>query len=165
MLQTVIVSCRGARSEIAGAAAGAAGRGPAQRVGSGTACCRAGLLLALVLAACAAPQVTGQVVTIGQIQAHPREHVGRTAVIEGEVTGTMSLVLARYFTLDDGTGTINVVTGGVLPRKGEWLRVAGRVSDVLSLGSESTLILIEDEAGHPPDGGGVLRSGAQAARH
>ena len=44
-----------------------------------------------------------------------RTWVGKHVVIEGQVTHMMFLLLVRYFTLDDGTGTMNVVTEKPLP--------------------------------------------------
>lgn len=101
--------------------------------------------MALVLAACTGAPLSGKAVTIEAIRNDPRAHVGRSVVIEGEVTATMSLVLVRYFTLDDGTGSMNVVTDRTLPAKGQRMRVAGKVSDLFSFGSESTLVLVEEQ--------------------
>lgn len=120
---------------------------------SRTASCRARSLLAaalLLLAACAGTPVAGNAVSIEAIQGDPRTWVGRRVVIEGQVTHTMSLVLARYFTLDDGTGTMTVLTDRPLPARGQRMRVSGKVSDFFSLGSEGRLVLMEDPGESDP---------------
>lgn len=106
--------------------------------------------VSLLLLACAGTPVAGNAVSIGAIQGDPRTWVGKRVVIEGQVTHTMSLLLARYFTLDDGTGTMNVLTDKPLPARGQRLRVTGKVSDFFSFGSDSTLILMEEAGETPP---------------
>ena len=51
--------------------------------------------------------------------------MGKRVVIEGQVTHMMLLV--RYFTLDDGTGTMNVVTEKPLPAQAQ--TVAAKIAD------------------------------------
>lgn len=102
-------------------------------------------VLILALAGCAGLPLSGNAVTIKDIRDDPRTYVGHSVVIEGEVTDTMSLVLVRYFTVYDGTGSMFVVTDKTLPRKGQRMRVAGKVNDVFSFGSETTLVLMEEQ--------------------
>ncbi|MBI3805781.1 MAG: hypothetical protein HY282_18670 [Nitrospirae bacterium] len=82
-------------------------------------------------------------VPIGEIQGHPRDWVGKTVQVAGEVKDAYSLVLYKYFILTDGTGEIQVVTSKPLPRKGERLNIQGKVEEGFSFGSESRTILRE----------------------
>jgi len=99
---------------------------------------------------------------IGQIIDNPRAYVDKTVTIEGNVTGMFSLVVFKYFTVNDGTASINVVTDRPLPRKGQRIRVRGKVSELFSLGSQSLLVLLEDdkEEGVP----GIETTGVPQAR-
>ena len=77
---------------------------------------------------------------------NPRFYVDRTVVVEGQVETVVSLVLLKYFTVNDGSGSINVVTTQPLPRKGERIRVMGKVHEVFSFGSETLLVMVEEKA-------------------
>ncbi len=82
-------------------------------------------------------------VTIGEIQGHPRDWVGKTVQLSGEVKDAYSLIFYKYFVLQDNTGEIQVVTSKPLPRKGEKLNIQGKVEEGLSIGSESRTIIRE----------------------
>ncbi|MBI2318121.1 MAG: hypothetical protein HYY28_14245 [Betaproteobacteria bacterium] len=56
----------------------------------------------------------------------------------------MSLVIVKHFTVNDGSGGINVVTERPLPQKGQRIRVTGKVNELFSLGTETLLVLIEE---------------------
>lgn len=81
---------------------------------------------------------------IGDIKNHPREYAGKEVTVSGEVTGTFSLLVVKYFTLRDGTGEITVVTQRPMPKEGERLKVKGTVREAFSLGAE-TLLVIEEK--------------------
>jgi aspartyl/asparaginyl-tRNA synthetase len=103
------------------------------------------LAAALLLAACT-PRPK-----IKEIVDHPRDFAGKVVQIEGEVKSVFSLIVLKYFTLDDGSGTITVVTEKPLPRKGERLTVKGKVEEGFSLGDQTmTLIVEEKDAGSTP---------------
>ena len=59
--------------------------------------------------------------------------------------GLLSLFVVKYFTLNDGTGSINVITEKPLPKKGQRIRVTGKVSELFSLGRETLLVLMEQD--------------------
>jgi hypothetical protein len=63
--------------------------------------------------------------------------------ISGEVTEVFSLIIVRYFTVSDGTGEINIVTDRPLPAKGEKIKVKGLIKEASSLGTQTTLVLVE----------------------
>lgn len=103
------------------------------------------ILAALLLAACT-PRPS-----IKEIIDHPRDYAGKQVQIQGEVKSIFSLIVVKYFTLDDGTGSITVVTDKPLPNKGERLTVKGTVEEGFSLGDQTmTLIVEEKESGAAP---------------
>jgi len=82
---------------------------------------------------------------IKEILNDPRTYVDHTVTVQGEVTGVLSLFVFKYFTLNDRTGKINVVTERPLPRQGQTIKVTGKVKEVFALGSETLLVLVEDD--------------------
>ena len=68
-----------------------------------------------------------QAVRIRDLIDDPRTYVDRTVTIDGEVVGMLSLFVVKYFTVNDGTASINVFTAKPLPRKGQRIRVTGKV--------------------------------------
>ena len=60
-------------------------------------------------------------------------------------TGVLSLLVVKYFTVQDGAKAINVITERPLPRKGQRIRVVGKVHEGLSWGEHTLLVLIEDK--------------------
>jgi hypothetical protein len=82
---------------------------------------------------------------IDQIMGDPRGYVDNTVTIEGRVTDYFSLMLVKYYTVSDGTGSINVVTGRTLPAVGQKVKVRGKVTEVFSLGTRRLIVLMEDD--------------------
>ena len=81
---------------------------------------------------------------IADIRNNPRHYADKEVTVSGEVTGTFSLVVIKYFTLRDGTGEITVVTQRPLPKEGERLKVRGVVREAFSMGSGSLLVIVEE---------------------
>lgn len=98
-----------------------------------------GLFLA-TLAACSPFVAT----PIQQIQSNPRQYADKRVRISGTVTETFSLLVLKYFILNDGTGEMYVVTRKTMPAKGEKVKVTGTVRDAFSLGDMQLLVLLED---------------------
>jgi len=82
---------------------------------------------------------------IRQILKDPRAYDGKTVTVQGDVSDTFSLVVIKYFELNDGTGVIRVVSDKALPSKGQQLKVTGRIRQAFSLGDQSIMVLIEGE--------------------
>jgi hypothetical protein len=102
---------------------------------------RHGLVIAaLLVAACSSNP------RIDQIMGDPRGYVDNTVTIEGKVTDQFSLVLVKYYTVSDGSGSIGVVTSRTLPAVGQKVKVRGRVTEVFSLGTKRLIVLMEDDA-------------------
>ena len=81
---------------------------------------------------------------IGDITNNPRHYAGKEVRVSGKVSGTFSLVVVKYFTLQDDTGEIAVVTDRPLPKEGERLAVKGTVREAFSIGRESLLVIVEE---------------------
>ncbi len=94
----------------------------------------------LLVVACA------PMVPIREVANNPREYAGEAVTLEGDVSAVYSLVVFKYFELSDGTGTIGVVSNKPLPRKGEHVRVTGRLEEAFSLGDFSMTVLIEGDS-------------------
>lgn len=97
------------------------------------------MAMALLLAACA------PVTPIKNIIDHPRDYADKSVTVQGEVKNVFSLIFIKYFTLDDGSGTITVVTERPLPQKGEKLKVKGTVKEGFSLGDQTMTLIVEDK--------------------
>jgi hypothetical protein len=105
----------------------------------------AGALLALLLVACRT--------TINQILAEPGRFADQEVTVGGQVVKSASVLGRGAYQIDDGTGTLWVVTKRGAPRQGARVAVKGRVRDVVNLGEivplppevGSGLVLIETE--------------------
>jgi hypothetical protein len=80
---------------------------------------------------------------IGDIVGHPRDYVDREVTISGEVTGTFSLFVVKYFIVRDSSGEISVISEKPLPAKGENIKVKGTVKEAFSIGAKTALVLVE----------------------
>jgi hypothetical protein len=105
----------------------------------------AGAVLALALVACRT--------TINQILAEPGRYANQEITVGGQVVKSVSLLGRGAYQIDDGTGTLWVVTKSGAPRQGARVGVKGRVRDVVNLGEViplppeigSGLVMIETE--------------------
>jgi aspartyl/asparaginyl-tRNA synthetase len=79
---------------------------------------------------------------IKDILDHPRAYENKEVTVYGTVTGGASLIVTKYFELQDDSGSIKVVTDRVLPKQGEKLRVTGRMESI-ELGSERLIVIRE----------------------
>jgi aspartyl/asparaginyl-tRNA synthetase len=102
---------------------------------------RAALPFLFLLAACVpSPKIK-------DIVEHPRNYAGKQVQVTGEVKSVFSLVFVKYFSIDDGTGVITVVTQKPLPAKGERLTVKGKVEEGFSLGDQTMTLIVEEQEG------------------
>ncbi len=102
---------------------------------------QAALPAAMLLLAACTPKTD-----IRQILADPRAYEGKTVTLDGEVTETFSLLIIKYFRLDDGTGSIGVVSDNPLPAKGQRMKVTGEVREAFSLGDKNLTVVMEQSA-------------------
>jgi hypothetical protein len=82
---------------------------------------------------------------IKKILDNPRDYSDKTVTVSGEVTGTFSLLVIKYFTVRDDTGEITVVTPKLLPRKGSRITVKGTVQEAFSLGDQQLIVIVEPD--------------------
>lgn len=82
---------------------------------------------------------------IHKILTSPRDYADKQVTISGTVVDVFSIVLLKYFTLNDGTGEMIVVTQRPMPTKGDKIKVRGTVQEAFSLGDQQLLVLIENK--------------------
>ena len=83
---------------------------------------RAFLAGAVILLAGCAP------VTIGRITADPSRYRNKSVTVEGTVTNSVGVMGKGGYQIDDGTGSIYVISGSGVPSRGSRVEVTGRVS-------------------------------------
>lgn len=81
---------------------------------------------------------------IGALLKDPRQYEGKAVSIRGKVIDRTSLVVVKYFNLQDDTGEIRVVTDQPLPLVGETVRVKGRVREAFAVGDSQLVVFIEE---------------------
>jgi hypothetical protein len=79
---------------------------------------------------------------INDVLSHPRDYDSKEITIHGTVTDAASILVVKYFILEDSTGSIKVVTDRVLPKKGEQLTVTGYLQSI-EIGPERWIVLRE----------------------
>ncbi|HEV8254854.1 MAG TPA: hypothetical protein VGQ78_08865 [Vicinamibacteria bacterium] len=90
---------------------------------------RAGAVLALMaLSGCATK-------TINKLMADPHRYANRDVRLAGHVVKSVSLLGRGAYQIDDGTGTLWVISKTGVPRRGAHVKVKGKVRDVVDLGS------------------------------
>jgi hypothetical protein len=101
----------------------------------------AGLLAVAVMAV----GLTGcQETTVSRLLAEPERWRTKEVGLKGNVVQSVSLLGHGAYKLDDGTGTIWIVSQHGVPREGARVAVKGEVRDVVDLG---TLIPLPKEIG------------------
>ncbi len=83
---------------------------------------------------------------IAKILQNPRNYEGTQVMVSGRVAETFSLVVIRYFVIRDDTGEITVVTERSAPKKGEQIKVIGKVEAAFSLGDKQLIVIKENPA-------------------
>ena len=82
--------------------------------------------------------------TVAKVLAEPNRYRNHDAKLSGDVTESVSLLGHGAYKLDDGTGTIWIVSRRGVPRKGARVEVKGEVKDVVDI---STIFKLPDEIG------------------
>jgi hypothetical protein len=111
-----------------------------------TAAAAAALALCLGLTGC-------RETTINKLLAEPNRYHDEEVGLRGEVVKSASVLGTGAYQLDDGTGTIWVVSKKGVPRQGARVAVKGKVRDVVDVGGVislpreigSGLVLVESE--------------------
>lgn len=83
--------------------------------------------------------------TISRILAEPQRYTHRGDVrLDGDVTESMSFLGHGAYKLDDGTGTIWVISNHGVPRRGARVKVHGKIRDVVDV---STIMRLPEQIG------------------
>jgi hypothetical protein len=104
----------------------------------------------LVLAAAALLALAGcqGATDIKKLLDNPAAYEGQTVRVAGTVKETAGILTVGVFTLDDGTGTIPVITTvGGSPREGAKVGVEGKFRSAFTLGTK-TVAAIEETKRH-----------------
>lgn len=108
------------------------------------------LALGTICVALAALTACASVRPIGRLLDDPYRFDGKVVRIEGEVVDAAGALGYGAYRVDDGTGTLVIVSdGGGVPRKGARVRVAGRFQPLLTVGPTSVAGMLERNRGHP----------------
>ena len=100
---------------------------------------------ALALVAALALLATGCATTnVARLLAEPQRYANRDVGLKGDVVESVSLLGHGAYKLDDGTGTIWIVSRHGVPRKGARVSVKGKVRDVVDV---STIFKLPEEVG------------------
>jgi len=83
--------------------------------------------------------------TVARILAEPQRYTHRGDVrLDGDVVESVSFLGHGAYKLDDGTGTIWVISNHGVPRRGASVKVSGRIRDVVDV---STIMRLPDQIG------------------
>jgi hypothetical protein len=88
-------------------------------------------------------RATARVEQIADVLADLRNFDGLTVTFEGEVSAPVNLLGLKTYTLDDGSGTITVVTERGLPGNGEQLKVTGVIKEMFNVAGVNYTVLYE----------------------
>jgi hypothetical protein len=96
----------------------------------------------LALAAC-----TLLAVKIADIKKDPAKFENHAVTVRGKVTdvGKLPFMTEGFFQVDDGTGTILVVTAGALPEKGAAVTIRGKVQSAVQIAGRSFGVVIRQD--------------------
>jgi hypothetical protein len=75
-----------------------------------------------------------QETTVARLLAEPQRYADKEVGLVGDVVDSVSFLGKGAYKLDDGTGTIWVVSTRGVPRRGARVGVKGHVKDVVDLG-------------------------------
>ena len=87
-------------------------------------------------------------VKVADIKANPTKYEGKTITLRGKaVAGTKLPFMSQWFyEIDDGSGTLPVVTKKALPPEGNKVFVRGKVQTAFRIGGQSYgLVIMEGE--------------------
>ena len=113
----------------------------------------AGRPAALALVGACALLASGCATTnVARLLAEPQRFANHDVGLKGDVIESVSLLGNGAYKLDDGTGTIWVISKHGVPRRGARVKVNGKVKDVVDIGTifklpeqiGSGLVMIED---------------------
>jgi hypothetical protein len=104
-------------------------------------------LLSFVLAICLFATACPERTSIGNISANPSKYVNKDVAVAGTVRNSFGIaLLGGIYKVDDGTGSIWVLTNKSVPSKGTEVGVRGEIQEGLTYGGKNYgLGMIEKE--------------------
>jgi hypothetical protein len=99
--------------------------------------------LAVGLWALAYMRLTPHPLAISAVLGDLRRYDGQTVTVQGTVRAAFNVAGVKWYELNDGTGSVMVVTDRGLPREGDYERVTGQVKQLFQLG-DATYTVIEE---------------------
>ncbi len=105
------------------------------------------LLLGAVLAFFVWKGSREEPVSIAEVLGDLRSWDGQSVSLEGTVSAPTNLFGLKYFQLDDGTGTVKVVTERGLPADGSTIKVTGVVKQAVQIGDMELTVIYEPAVG------------------
>jgi hypothetical protein len=73
--------------------------------------------------------------SLNDVLADPSRYANRDVTVKGEVTQSVSVLGHGSYKIEDGNGSLWVVSTKGVPRKGARVKVTGKIRDVADLGS------------------------------
>jgi hypothetical protein len=108
----------------------------------------AALAVLLFLLGCKANTIAPQrpTTSIKTLLDDPSSYDGKFVRILGDVRGSVGLLGYGAYQVNDGTGTLSVVTqGGGAPRQGARVGVEGTFRSAFTVGNQSATVLMEEQ--------------------
>jgi hypothetical protein len=82
--------------------------------------------------------------TIHHILLDPHRYANQEVAVVGKVVQSYSLMGHGAYAVDDGTGTLWVISQGGVPREGARVGVKGKIRDVVNLGELGSLLKLPE---------------------
>jgi hypothetical protein len=105
------------------------------------------ILISLILAATILTTACPKRTSIGDISANPSKYYNKDVAVAGTVRNSFGIALiGGIYKVDDGTGSIWILTNKSVPSKGTQIGVKGKIQDGVNYnGKNYGLAMIEDE--------------------
>lgn len=98
------------------------------------------LLIASLLTACNLGSTS-----IETILNNPKDYEGKTVTVRGKVSNAVNVFGAvKFFTIDDGTGSIQVQPKDATPEEGSTVSVKGKVKQLIKIADEELTVIVEE---------------------
>jgi hypothetical protein len=95
-------------------------------------------LLSFVLAICLFATACPERTSIGNISANPSKYLNKDTAVAGRVTNSFGIArLGGIYKVDDGTGSIWVLTNKGVPSKGSQVGVRGEIQEGVTYGGKT----------------------------
>lgn len=102
------------------------------------------VLVAIAAALALTAGCIGGATPIGKLLDDPTHYDGKVVRVAGDVGLSAGILGYGAYRVDDGTGTINVVSqGGGAPREGSRVGVEGTFRAVYTLGTQTMAVIVE----------------------